>query len=193
MPNHESNPKKTSNALPVTIIILLLFVAGIAFAVFTVQNSALKNETRTKVTAWVEKLDGQTTKTGVYIRRQGEELPEKDAWDTPLHVYYKQGGVAETVSVRSAGPDKKFYTGDDIYEERMAANFKGIGEGVKNNAAEFTSNVMKGAVKGTADGVKQVTAEAATGAKNAVKDALTGVKQKFKKKNNEEEIPDEKK
>ena len=89
------------------------------------------------MTRWAEKLDAQTTKTGIYIRHQGENLPEKDPWGKVLQVQYKQWGVAETVTVRSAGPDGTLFTSDDIVDERMAANFKGLGEGVKKNVSEI--------------------------------------------------------
>lgn len=99
-------------------------------------------------------LDKRTTETGAYIRAKDGEIQETDPWGTPIEVDYSQGGVAETLTVRSAGPDRKFHTDDDLVAQGMSANMKGIGEGVKKNAEETASNAAKGAVKGTVDGVK---------------------------------------
>src|SRR5205085_5760550 len=72
-------------------------------------------------------LDSRTTETGVYIRVKENEIKEHDPWDTPVQVRYAQGGVAEVVSVRSAGPDRQFHTADDVVAQGMATNLKGIG------------------------------------------------------------------
>ena len=113
-----------------------------------------------------EDLDGRTTKTGSYIRVKDGEIKELDPWNTKLDVSYTQGGVAEMIKVRSAGPDREFHTNDDIVDQRIAASLKGIGEGIKNNAEETASKVASGIVKGTIKGAKE-----------AIKDALP-----FKKK-----------
>jgi hypothetical protein len=100
-------------------------------------------------------LDRRTTETGVYIRVDDDEFKETDPWKTRIQVAYSQGGVAETVEVRSAGPDREFYTSDDIVAARMVANLKGIGEGIRKNAEETAANVAKGVVKGTVEGAKE--------------------------------------
>lgn len=141
-------------------VVLLLVVVGIlalgGFAIKQFQVHRKNSKARDQVARWAEKLDAQTTKTGVYIRHQGENLPEKDPWVKALQVQYKQGGIAETVTVRSAGPDGTLLTSDDIFDQRMAANFKGLGEGVKKNVSEIARETMKGAVKGTVEGIKDV-------------------------------------
>ncbi len=109
----------------------------------------------------VEDLDERTTESGVYIRVQEGEIKEQDPWGTPINVSYSQGGVAEVVRVRSAGPDRAFQTDDDIAVQGMAANFKGIGEGIKKNAEETAANASKGVVKGAIAGVKASIKEAA--------------------------------
>lgn len=81
-------------------------------------------------------LDARTTETGVYVRVKEGEIKENDPWGTPVQVSYSQGGVAEMVSVRSAGPDRQFHTDDDLVAGGMAANLKGIGEGIKKNTEE---------------------------------------------------------
>lgn len=113
-----------------------------------------------------EDLDKRTTKTGAYIRAKKDEIQERDPWGTPVEVSYSQGGVAEMVEVRSAGPDRELRTKDDVTATCMAANFKGLGEGIKEHAEQTASNAAKGVVKGTFTGVKE-----------AVKDAMP-----FKKK-----------
>jgi hypothetical protein len=100
-------------------------------------------------------LDGKTTVTGVYVRVEKDEIKESDPWGTQVQVVYSQGGVAETVSVRSAGPDREFHTDDDLVASGISANFKGIGEGIKQNAKETATEAAKGLVKGTVEGVKE--------------------------------------
>lgn len=118
------------------------------------QRAKIENA-ESQVARITEELDQRTTKSGVYVRASEDEIKEKDPWGRRLKVSYSQGGVAEVVSVRSAGPDGKFQTDDDIVAQGMAANLKGIGEGIKNNVEETTANAAKGAVKGTVEGVKE--------------------------------------
>lgn len=105
-------------------------------------------------------LDKMTTEKGVYVRVKEDEIKENDPWGTQVQVSYSQGGVAEVVSVRSAGPDRQFHSDDDVVAQGMAANFKGVGEGIKDNAEETASNAAKGAVKGAVEGVKESVKEA---------------------------------
>ncbi|MBX3398578.1 MAG: hypothetical protein KF873_07560 [Gemmataceae bacterium] len=112
-------------------------------------------EARRLVATWADKLDRQTTPTGVYVRWPNDTLPEADPWGRELAVEYSQGGVAEHVTVRSLGPDGVARTPDDVVAVRHAVNLKGIGEGVKKNAEETRKNVAKGAVKGIVEGAKE--------------------------------------
>lgn len=112
-------------------------------------------EARRLVATWADKLDKQTTETGVYVRWPKDELPEDDPWGRRLVVEYSQGGVAEHLTVRSAGPDGVARTPDDVAATRHAVNLKGIGEGVKANAEATAKNAAKGAVKGLVEGAKE--------------------------------------
>jgi len=105
-------------------------------------------------TRWADKLDAQTTETGIYIRFQGEELPEADPWGKPLTVLYSQGGFMEMLTIRSAGPDGVYFTPDDLVVKRRAVNAKGIGIGIKRGAGDTTAGMLKGAFKGATDTVK---------------------------------------
>lgn len=110
---------------------------------------------RTLSKRWADKLDAQTTKSGSYVRHQGEQLPETDPWGNNLKVYYSSGGVSEVLRISSAGPDLEFDTEDDIVETRMTANLAGVGEGIKESISEVAENAATGAVKGTIKGVKE--------------------------------------
>lgn len=110
---------------------------------------------RQLVAQWADKLDKQTTDTGVYVRWPNDTLPDDDPWGRPLRVAYSQGGVAEDVTVRSLGPDGEDHTPDDVLAIRHAMNLKGIGEGVKKNAEETSKNAAKGVVKGLVEGAKE--------------------------------------
>jgi hypothetical protein len=100
-------------------------------------------------------LDSKTTATGVYIRIKDDDLKETDPWGTRITASYSQGGIAEMIDVRSAGPDREFHTNDDLVTQRMSANLKGVGEGVKKNVEETAASAAKGFVKGTVQGVKE--------------------------------------
>ncbi len=132
-------------------------------------------QTRNQVDRVADDLDAKTTKTGVYKRAE-PELPDRDAWGTPLRVTYSQGGVAEMVKVTSAGPDRESGNRDDIVAERMAMNFKGVGDGIKQNAGSVARDVAKGAAQGVAEGVSETVGEAATSVKDAVKKRLPNLK-----------------
>ena len=124
------------------------------FLVVGCSNRAAIEETRTQVNRITEQLDARTTETGVYIRAEEGEIRERDSWGTPLQVTYSQGGMAETVSVRSAGPDREFHTPDDIVDQGMAVNLKGVGQGIKEHAEETAANTARGVVRGTVEGVR---------------------------------------
>ena len=83
------------------------------------------------------------------------------------HVYRAQGGAAETLTVRSFGPDGTSHTEDDITAQRSVVNLKGMGKGIKKNISDTAEEAAKGAVKGLIKGAKE------------------GVKDVFRKKNKE--------
>lgn len=162
-------------AVTVSVIITLIAVAGCDLG--QARREAIKRA-EAQVRRLGLELDQQTTKTGSYIRVKDAEIKELDPWNTKLSVSYTQGGVAEVIQVRSAGPDRKFHTDDDIVDQRFAANLKGIGEGIKNNAKETASNVASGIVTGTIKGAKE-----------AIKDVLPFKKKKPAKPDDEPEKP----
>lgn len=138
-------------------------------------SDSRRQQTRDQVNRVADDLDAKTKKTGVYERVEPPELPDRDAWGTPLRVTYSQG-VAEMVKIASAGPDREYGNRDDIVAERMAMNFKGVGEGIKENAGSVARDVAKGAVQGVAEGVSETVGEAATSVNDAVKKRLPNSK-----------------
>ena len=62
--------------------------------------------------------------------------------------------MAETLTVRSAGPDRVFHSPDDITARGFSANLKGIGAGMSANVEQFAQKGARGAVKGAMEGVK---------------------------------------
>ena len=103
---------------------------------------------------WADRLDKQTTDAGIYIRWDGDTLPDSDPWGNPLRVSYSQGGVSEMVEVRSLGGDGRTHTDDDIATTRVAMNFKGVGMGLKEGIEDTSAKAAKGLVKGTIAGIK---------------------------------------
>src|SRR5688572_4208698 len=67
---------------------------------------------RLQVNRIADTLDKKTTTSGVYERVQPGEINEVDPWGQPIDISYSQGGVAELVHVRSAGPDRQLMTDD---------------------------------------------------------------------------------
>jgi hypothetical protein len=139
-----------------------VIVAGmviLSLSLFAVARLKMANQrvaaAHAQVTRWAEQLHSQTTDAGVYVRHPGHQLAENDPWGTPLSVAYTQGGFTEMVTVRSAGPDRTYYTDDDIVAERSVVNLKGIGTGAKENVEDFAYKSARGLTKGAADGIKE--------------------------------------
>ncbi|HVK18319.1 MAG TPA: type II secretion system protein GspG [Fimbriiglobus sp.] len=149
---------KPSHVVPV-VLLTLAGIAGLGiFQREREQRRAVEESVqaaRSLCEQWADRLDKQTTETGVYVRWEGETLPDGDPWGRPLRVSYSQGGVAEAFEVRSLGPDGQSHTPDDIVTSRMAMNLKGIGTGIKQGAEETARNTAKGAVQGLVDGTRE--------------------------------------
>lgn len=109
---------------------------------------------RSQVVQWAETLDARTTSDGVYVRHDAETVPESDPWGHPIRVGYSRGGMSETLTVRSDGPDGTPFTADDIIETRMKANLAGIGTGVRQRAGELAEDAGRGFFKGAVNGLK---------------------------------------
>ena len=124
-------------------------------AIFGCGQQADIDRTTAQVARLVEDLDRRTTETGAYVRVKDGDIKDRDAWGTPIQVFYAQGGLAETVTVRSAGPDREFHTTDDIQGTGVSANLTGVGNGIKKNVEDVAANTAKGLVKGTVSGVKE--------------------------------------
>jgi len=131
--------------------------------------------TRSQVGRLADHFDRQTTSAGVYVRPANNQAGENDSWGTAIIVEYSQGGLAEIVTVTSAGPDRELHSTDDISTFRQSANLKGVGEGIKQHAGEVAGEMAKGAVKGAVEGVKESV-------KEGVQDAKAGLKKVLPKK-----------
>jgi hypothetical protein len=119
-----------------------------------------KMQAQSQVDRLADDLDQRTDQAGVYQRVKPDEIQETDPWNEKLQVSYSQGGIAEIVRVRSAGPDRSFDTRDDIVAQRMSANWKGVRQGIKDDAEEVAANAAKGAVRGGVEGIKESVKEA---------------------------------
>jgi hypothetical protein len=80
------------------------------------------------VLSFTERVAQQTDPSGGFKHHEG--LTESDPWGTNLKVDYRQEGTSEIVTVRSAGPDTRFDTQDDLVRTRMVSNFWGFHRGL---------------------------------------------------------------
>ncbi|HLJ97175.1 MAG TPA: hypothetical protein VKU02_28685 [Gemmataceae bacterium] len=144
-------------------VLASITILAVVFLSRSHQRAALA---QAQVDRWAEQLHGQTTPAGVYIRYPANQLPEADPWGTPLNVAYAQGGFAETLTVRSAGPDGLFYTPDDLVARRCVVNLQGIGRGAKDGVEGFAHNAARGLTKGAAEGIRE-TLQQPIGAKKS--------------------------
>lgn len=127
---------------------------------------------RSQVGRLADHFDRQTTPAGVYIRPANNLAGERDPWGTDIIVEYSQGGLAEIVTVTSAGPDRELHSKDDVATFRQSTNFKGLGEGIKKNAGEVAGKIAKGAVKGAVEGVKDSVKEGVQDVKDGLRKVL---------------------
>ncbi len=127
---------------------------------------------RSQVGRLADHFDRQTTASGVYIRPANNRVGERDPWGTDIIVEYSQGGMAEIVTVTSAGPDRELHSADDISTFRQSTNLKGVGEGIKQHAGEVAGEMAKGAIKGAVEGVKESVKEGVQDVKEGLKKVL---------------------
>lgn len=118
------------------------------------EQKRLRDEALAKCRKWADKLDAQTTETGVYVRWPGEALPEDDPWGEKLRVRYSQDGTSENLVVSSVGPDRTADTPDDLRVFRVAVNFKGVGVGIQKNIEETSRRSARGVVRGIGEGLR---------------------------------------
>jgi hypothetical protein len=136
--------------------ILVVTIVAVSYVLLVcAENTRSRDQAAAQVERIASELDRRTTDAGVYVRATPAEIRELDPWGSPIAVEYAQGGIAETVQVRSAGPDCRFYTDDDIVAGHMAVNFKGIGSGIKGNIEETAASAARGTVSGAVQGLKQ--------------------------------------
>lgn len=105
-----------------------------------------------------EDLGVRKTPSGADVPSKESYIKEKDPWGVPIQVVYSQGGIARTILVRSAGPDRQFDTRDDIEGSTTTANLSGIGAGLKKElgeAAATATDVAESALEGAIAGARK--------------------------------------
>jgi hypothetical protein len=148
------------------LVVMCLFLFGCS------PDKRFVEQARSQVRRLADHFDRQTTPTGVYVRPENNQAGEGDPWGTAIIVEYSQGGLAEIVTVTSAGPDRELHSPDDISTSRQSTNLKGVGEGIKKHAGVVAGEMAKGAVKGAASGMKESVHEGVSSAKDRVKKVL---------------------
>ena len=159
------------------VVVGLIAAVGLAYVAWSVwdrhEQERLREVTRSRCRRWADELAAQTTESGVYVRWRGPDLPEVDAWGRGLKVHYRQGGLAESLTVRSPGPDGELYTDDDIVVTRTVVNFQGVGHGIKQNIEDVGERGARGVVRGIGQGIREQVQRGA-GAKSRPQDGRGG-------------------
>jgi hypothetical protein len=142
------------------VFIGILAIAAIAFGGLTLSSHKEKEKKNDialgMVRSLADELDAKTTKSGVYIKPDGNILYGlEDPWGTKIKAIYSKGGVMEMIKVSSAGPDRKLGTSDDLVVKRSATNLSGLGSAVKDNVEEVMEKGSKGLMKGLIGGLKE--------------------------------------
>ncbi len=106
--------------------------------------------TTQQVEILADQLDRMTDGAGGYLK--DDQVQDSDSWGTALQVTYSSGEFLNRVTVASAGPDKKFGTGDDITCERRTGSVLNSVKNVTESAAEGAG---KGIIKGIKEGIKE--------------------------------------
>lgn len=138
------------------VIIIIGFMLGSLMykgVCYLVKLNKMNKEALSSVRTWCEKLASVTTENGTFSRYEDTRLPFSDPWGNFLYVSYSAGGFTETVKVYSSGNDLLPNTSDDIIAERTLVNFKGIGNGIKNNTGKLIGNSAKGLINGVSEGI----------------------------------------
>src|SRR5262245_4749268 len=86
---------KPGHVVPV-VLLVLAGAAGVGFVLREHEQrkaeEGRKQAALSLCTQWADRLDGQTTEAGVYVRWDGETLPDADPWGHSLRVAYSRGG-----------------------------------------------------------------------------------------------------
>jgi hypothetical protein len=92
------------------------------------------------VARWAERL--KPAASGGFERHQG--LTETDPWGNYIRISFDQEWFTEVATVRSAGPDGKFETTDDLTRTRQTSNAWGILSGISTGAYVIVGWLLAG-------------------------------------------------
>lgn len=119
-----------------SLLVGLLLLSGCQWAAEKIglaQTQEQKEETARKikeadqlVQKWADSVEPSSS--GGFIHREG--ITEMDPWGNFIKLSYQQDWFNEIATIRSAGPDGKFNTADDLMRERSTSNSWGVLRGV---------------------------------------------------------------
>lgn len=144
-----------ATAIAVAFMLLVAWFTGsLSFVTpFSPQESATE-ETLNQV---AERLDSAVDQ-GAYVKVPLSEVRDKDSWNRPVKVEYRQEGLGEHLLVTSAGADGKFGTKDDLKASRWLLNGTGVGQRMQQGAAITAEQTTKGVLKGIKGELKNLIA-----------------------------------
>jgi outer membrane usher protein FimD/PapC len=101
------------------LLFILLLIAPLSLLMKSSFSDDKARETQLDVAEAAHRLHCMFNSDGTYYRYQfGNMVEEKDHWGRNLRVDYSKTASQEILTVRSAGPDFKFFTLDDIVRKR---------------------------------------------------------------------------
>lgn len=100
------------------VVLIVVLVADWRARDKYARREADRAATSATVVRVADELAKEIDSDGRFVRKPEGELPERDAWGSPLRLAYKPGLLADPFSdrleVRSAGPDGVWQTWDDV-------------------------------------------------------------------------------
>lgn len=115
-----------------------------------------REEVGRQIRELINKINSERDDAGAFKRYSNNGATGvNDPWGTEISSVPVRSGIMEVLEVRSAGKDKSFFTDDDIIAKSRSMNFKGLREGVIEDAQELAKEKAKGTVKGIAEGIRE--------------------------------------
>ena len=116
-----------------SLLLVGLIIFGIVnLAQYLSEKAAKRTATESLVGVELDKAANKT-ENGIFKKASGiQDLDVIDSWGMPLRISFRDAGFHTTVEVRSAGPDKMYFTPDDVAKAKRNVSLRNVVHGVKD-------------------------------------------------------------